>query len=192
MAKINRDRPYLRYIDSIKHEISELDALYKSEKIAVAKTIKSASIFIATNEKRPITALDKKIHLIACSILSHIELHHEVSLSNKLISSLKGYRKVAVIEWFRATGGLTDMNPKTNKSGSELFFVRQHKIDRDDAESKPFWEFLPKVKRRVYNFEEEIKKIITACDKCLAKPVQDPRDNIDLVLLGKLKALVKS
>ncbi len=192
MAKINHDRPCLKYIDGIKREISELDALYKSEQLAVEKAVRPVNKLTVRNEKRPITALDRKIHLVACSILAHVELHREVSLCNKLVTSLKGARKTAAIEWFCATGGLTNLNPKTNKRGSDLFFVKQHKIDRNEAEAKPFWEFLPGVKRRVFNFEEEIKRIITACDKCLVKPVPDPRDNIDLVLLGKLKVLVKS
>lgn len=47
------------------------------------------------------TKLDQDIHQAACSILAHVNEHHEVSLVNRLCDGLgKGIRGNALKEWF--------------------------------------------------------------------------------------------
>jgi hypothetical protein len=146
MATINHDRPYLQYLDNIKRVIAELDAWHKpkknldnSKREGVAKLKSISSKAYRSSKVKYISGADVNVHNLACSILSHVHLYREVSLCNKLIKSLKGFRQKAMITWFCDFGEVTALNPISKKLGTELFFRKNHGTNQIAAAANPYW-----------------------------------------------------
>jgi hypothetical protein len=144
MSNFNHNRPQLKIVDNIKHEIAELDSRFKPYGISGKEKV--SALFYDDSIKRPISAVDRKTHTTACTVLAHIHKYREVALGNKLINSLKGMRKTAVIAWFCEFGETTDMNHKTKKRCLKLFFSKHCETRQSDAEAKPFWEYFPPIR----------------------------------------------
>jgi hypothetical protein len=144
MSNFNYNRPHLKIVDNIKHEIAEIDSRFKSRTISGKEKV--PTLYYDDCIKRPITAVDRKTHAAACTILAHIQKHRSVGLGNKLINSLKGMRKTAVIVWFCEFGETTDIDHKTKKRCPKLFFRKHCETRQSDAEAKPFWEFFPPIR----------------------------------------------
>jgi hypothetical protein len=140
--------------------------------------------------KRPVSSADREVHKRACEVLAHMNKHNESSLCNKLVNSLTGTRKTALIEWFCEFGKLTLVDPKTGKPGHKLFYTKHREYLLNEAKEKPFWEFMPDIKVKPINFREEVLKLIEAAEKSLAGEGVRPIDNVDPLLLSRLKKLL--
>lgn len=203
MSNFNHNRPHLKGVDNMKREIAEIDSWYRSDKVGGVKSLGATqnqvmfkeSVAVATydtGKKRPVTAIDKKVHTLACSILAHVKLHHEVSLCNKLLGTLSSARKSALVDWFCEFGDIAARNPNSPKLDAVLYFRKEHETNLLEAETKPFWEFFPTIKAKPLILRNEIMKLISSFEEFLAKKIPNEEDNVNLELLVKLKNLVKT
>lgn len=188
MSNMNHSRPHLKNVDNYKREIAELDSQFKPVRVASDKTAQTSISGMV--RKRPVSAADRAIHVRACELLAHMKKHNDCTVSNKLITSLSGARKTAMIEWFCEFSRVTTVNPKTNKSGHTLFYAKNREYLLNEADSKPFWEFMPGIKVKPIDLREEILKIVVAAEKCLAD--ENHGANINPILLSGLKNILKT
>lgn len=60
--------------------------------------------------------LDGDIHLAGVSTLKHADAHRDTTLTDALVNAMpKGSRKLALVEWMLAFGGVRTLDPKTEK-----------------------------------------------------------------------------
>jgi len=132
-------------------------------------------------------SLQKDWHILACSIIAHIEAHRangvNANLANALVASLpNGVRKNALLDWFCAHGAVT-FNDETRK----LMFDKTQGTRQLAGEATPFWEFKPEAEYKAFDLDKAIANLLKLADKHLAKP--NSEDKIDLDKVAKLKAL---
>lgn len=195
MAKLNHNRPYLKYIDNIIHEIAEIDSWYKPATKATKSTYdigickkKTTITPCGDSRKRSIREIDKKVHLLACSIIAHIEKHRttgvNADLANSLVNSLPaGVRKNALRDWFCAFGAVS-YNDETKK----LRYDKEQSTRQLAAEAKPFWEFKPEADYKAFDFNKALADLLKRTQKHL-----DEKNALDVLptpeILQALKAL---
>jgi len=132
-------------------------------------------------------SLQKDWHILACSIIAHIEAHRangvNANLANALVASLpNGVRKNALLDWFCAHGAV-EFNDETRK----LMFSKTQKTLQLQAEAKPFWEFKPEPAYHAFDLDKAISDLLKRAEK--HAEAKDNRDTIDMERLAKLKAL---
>lgn len=164
MTKLNHNRPHLKSVDNIKREISEIESWHKSEK-NISSSIHAKKKVVAaasngTDRKKPVMTMDKKIHLLACSILAHIEQHRatgiNADLANALVNSLPtGIRKNALLEWFCTHGALS-----YNVELKKLQFDKAQTTRQAAGEAKPFWEFKPETECKAFDLDKSIGDLV--------------------------------
>jgi hypothetical protein len=203
MSNFNHNRPYLKGVDNMKREIAEIDSWYRADRNGGVKSLGAmknqvifkesmASEMYDTGKKRSVTAIDKKVHVLACSILAHVKLHHEVSLCNKLLGTLSDARKSALVDWFCEFGDIAPRDPNSLKLDIVIYSRKQHVTNLLEAEAKPYWEFSPTIKAKPLILRNEIIKLISSFEEFLAKKIPNEEDNVDLELLARLKNLIKA
>lgn len=190
MSNMNHSRPHLKNVDNYKREIAELDSQFKPVRVASVKTARTTISGMV--RKRPVSSADRAVHVRACELLAHMKKHNDCTVSNKLIKSLSGARKTAMIEWFCEFGRVTTVDPKTNKSGPTLFYAKHREYLLNEADSKPFWEFMPGITVKPIDLREEVQKIIVAAERCMASEGHGDIGNINTILLSSLKEILKT
>lgn len=145
---------------------------------ASKKKIVANIAIIAKNGK----ALQSAIHDTGMQILEHVETYRETSLANQLVNAMpKSLRKNALIAWFQAHGKM-----KWNQEKKALSFKKEFVTKLEEANEKPFWEFLPEKDFVAYDLQKDIASLI----KRAANKSDDDRNKVDPVLLAKLETLV--
>jgi len=190
MSNMNHSRPHLKNVDNYKREIAELDSQFKPARVTNSKAALTTTSGKA--RKRPVSSADRAVHVRACEVLAHMQKHNDISLCNKLVDTLNGARKTALIEWFCEFGRVTTVDPRTNKSGPTLFYAKHRGYLLNEADSKPFWEFMPGIKVKPINLREEILKLIVAAERCLTDEIHGAIGNANPILLSKLKEILKT
>jgi hypothetical protein len=191
MTKLNHNRPYLKCVDNIKREIAEIESWNKSEKdIVNAMHDRSVGLKIEATtpygdgRKKPIKEMDKKIHLLACSILDHVHIHRETSLIAKLLNAIAAStRKNALIEWFKAHGEC-----EWNARNKCFDFMKNAETLQAEAEALPFWEFKPELKPK-YNeidFDKSLEDLLKRAIKRQAEIEAAKAKDADYVSPDKL------
>jgi hypothetical protein len=134
-------------------------------------------------------SFERKLHLVACSCLHHVEATGDIGFINRLVLALpKSARRNALIEWSIAHGKLM-----WNEDGKKLVFSRTKTTDIEAAIEKPFWEFRPEPEYKPMNLIEEITKLIAKAEKRIAAAAEENKDlpdEIDMQLLSTLEGLV--
>ena len=92
--------------------------------------------------------LDRDIHVVGVSVLSHASEHGDTTLADKLVQSMpKGSRKLALVEWMLAYGQMAKLDTKADKdaiAGGRLFKLdRTRKLDLEGAAAESWTEFKP-------------------------------------------------
>lgn len=195
MTTLNHSRPYLKYVDNIMHEIAEIDSWYKTEKTSLnaahdcsVRKKKVATTPSENGRKRPIREMDRKVHLLACSILNIMELQRAKGTSaehaNNLLDALPlGIRKNALIVWFQDFG-LLSLNTETKK----LRYDKKKTTQLVNAEAKPFWEYKPAAEYQCFNLYESIQTLVDRANRAETKHAG--LNNIDPATLKALQALL--
>lgn len=145
-----------------------------------AVEIKAGIVSMAGRYKKA----DMFLHKVACSILAHIDAHHEVSLANHLLENMpKSVRSVAMIEWVLAYG-------KCVWDDEEQKFVHasQKATLLKEAMLKPFWDFKPPEKYRPVDLNAEIARVLK---KAAERATSDKRTDKDQIDTAKLKAFAE-
>jgi hypothetical protein len=128
--------------------------LYKTE-AAIFAALKSIQ-----NRGR---TLQNDVHKAACSILEHIELHHDVTVVDKFIGTLinhlpKSYRINAMRDWLTAFGPVKFENNKP-------IYVKGKPVDMAQALAEPFWKFSPEMPYQPVDIAKMIDGLIKKLDK---------------------------
>jgi len=207
MAKINHNRPYLKYVDNMMREIAEIDSWHKPENnflnTAQDKGVSKKIVTTARcgdGRKRPIREIDRKVHLLACSIISHIEANRaagvNANLANALINSMPvGIRKNALIDWFCAFGAVS-----YDEEAKKLRYDKAQATRQLAGEAMPFWEFKPELEYKPFDFRKELANLINKAVKRqqeiaeakVKDALYEAPDKIDPERLKALQALLAS
>ncbi len=111
-------------------------AVAMNELISTDAGIKKATVSIAKRGK----ALQRDIHIVACSVLQRITLHNDVRLAadiTVLFDAMPGsLRTNALRDWFAAYGPIV-------WEGKKAKFVKDKPVELTKAMLDPFWEFAP-------------------------------------------------
>lgn len=142
-----------------------------------AATIGKAIASIATRGKK----FEKDVHIAACSVLNHVELHGDITLANKLIEAVPTLaRKNALRDWFIAFGKLGyDAKNKT------MTYDKNKVTLQDDANDTPFWEFKPEAEYVPFDLTAAIQNVLKRAQKAA-----EHGDKLDTEKLKALSALV--
>ncbi|QIG68278.1 hypothetical protein EVB57_001 [Rhizobium phage RHph_Y1_20] len=124
------------------------------------KTEQAIMAALKSIQKRGNT-LQNDVHKAACSILEHIELHHDVTIVDKFVGALvnhlpASYRINAMRDWLVAFGPVKFENNKA-------VYVKDKPCDVAAALKEPFWTFSPE---KPY-VQVDINKMIDALMKKL-------------------------
>lgn len=107
-------------------------------KVALLKDATSISKAIISVTSRG-AKLDKDLHIIASSILMHIDQHGDITLANKLIEGMpKSARRNAMRDWMIAFGKV-----QWNEETKALSYAKGKVTLFDDSQLKPFFDFTP-------------------------------------------------
>src|SRR5512139_37124 len=92
--------------------------------------------------------LDRDIHVVGVSVLSHASEHGDTTLADKLVLSMpKGSRKLALVEWMLAYGQIAKLDKVADKdaiAAGRLFKLdRTRKLDLEGAAATPWTDFKP-------------------------------------------------
>lgn len=202
MTKLNHNRPQLKCADNIKREIAEIESWHKPEKSILPSILAKKKLVATTSygnyRKKPIMEMDKKIHQLACSILTHIEQHRtagvNANLANALIAAVPSeVRKNALLDWFCAHAALS-----RNEDLKKLCFDKTQSTKQAAGEAKPFWEFKPETEYKVLDLDKSIADLVRRVLKRkaeidAAKAIDSnytTADKINEVRLKALQALV--
>jgi hypothetical protein len=86
--------------------------------------------------------LDKDIHQAACSAVSHIIDHGDITLLVRLIAAMpKSGRKQALIKWSVAFSKLEVNDNKATKADTPFLYNKAKANDLTSAMETPFWDF---------------------------------------------------
>jgi hypothetical protein len=92
--------------------------------------------------------LDRDIHVVGVSVLSHASEHGDTTLADKLVNSLpKGSRKLALVEWMLAFGQVAKLDKANDKdaiAAGRLFKLdRTRTLNLEEAAATSWTEFKP-------------------------------------------------
>ena len=111
-------------------------AVAMSELIATDAGIKKAAVSIAKRGR----ALQRDIHVLACSVLQRIAEHNDVRLAADMTAVFEAMpgslRTNALRDWFAAYGPV-------KWEGKKAKFVQDKPVELTKAMLDPFWEFAP-------------------------------------------------
>ena len=142
-----------------------------------AAVIGKAIVSIQTRGKK----FEKDVHIAACSVLNHVQLHGDITLANNLIKAVPTLaRKNALRDWFMAFGKLSyDAKNKT------MTYDKTKVTLQDEANETPFWEFKPEAEYVPFDLTAAIQNILNR-----AKKAAEHGDKLDETKLKALAALV--
>lgn len=108
-------------------------------------------------------SLQNDVHKAACSVLEHIELHHDVTMIDKFIGTLinhlpKSYRINAMRDWLTAYGPVKFENNKP-------VYVKDKPCDVAEALRNPFWLFSPEAEYKPMDVTAAINALLKKLDK---------------------------
>ena len=142
-------------------------------KAAIVKAIAS----IANRGKK----LEQDMHLVACSILDHVDQHGDVTVLNAMIDDMpKSARTNALREWFLEFGKVA-----YNEESKHFVYNKAGTTKLQSAMEQPFWEFKPEKAFVAFDLNAEITKLL----KRVEKAAKDERNEIDVAQLAALKEL---
>lgn len=166
----------------------------ETKKMKLIVDVKELGKFIDSIKKRA-SALDYDIHRAAVSIAQHVNIHHEVSLVNRLVDSLgKGHRANALRDWFCTFG-------KVAFDEEKQVFIAAPKdkplTDIEKAKLVPWYEFKKEAAFKPVNLAEELAKLVKRCETALATPDEEKRaahkvTAADLLALRELTARISA
>ena len=88
-------------------------------------------------------ALDRDIHIAACSALARLDAHGDTGYANRLFLSLpKGARKAALASWLLAYGAL-NANVNPDKDTKPFVFTKDKDTDVDGGMADPWFNHAP-------------------------------------------------
>lgn len=139
-----------------------MKAVAMSELLATDDGVKKAVLSIAKRGK----ALQRDIHVVACSILQRISVNNDVRLAgdvNSLIDAMPASMRLnALRDWFAAYGPI-------KWEGKKPTFVKDKPVELTKAMADPFWLFAPEAEYKpvdvVALINSVIKKLSTDTDK---------------------------
>lgn len=193
MTTLNHHRPSLKNADNIRKAIAEIESWYAPEKnlpVREKSTVLKKQIIprpqvVSVKKKTSLKELDERIHVIACSIVEHVQMHREVSLCNKLCLSLSGFRQKALIQWFVTYAACT-YDPQKK----QLRFSKEGKNQVEECKNKIFLEFKRQTAEKSFNLQEGIAKLVAKAENRLKDTALHEIDEIDLAMLRTLKQLI--
>jgi hypothetical protein len=155
---------------------------------------------------------EKHLHLAACSCLNHLAEHGDITLLQRLITTLpKATRRNALIAWAEEFGSAS-----FDEEAKVLRYDREKTSDIDAAIDTPFWEYKAEGEYKPLNFTAELRALLIKTEKRLlaskklqarlaSEPTLDPdslgavekrmlaskeQDTIDLETLRKVEDLI--
>ena len=133
-------------------------AIAMSELITTDAGIKKAVTSIAKRGR----ALQRDIHIVACSVLQRISVHNDVRLAadcTMLFDALPGsLRTNALRDWFAAYGPIAWEKNKAK-------FVKDKPVELTKAMLDPFWEFAPEPEYKPLDIMQFINAAIKKVQK---------------------------
>lgn len=124
--------------------------------------------------------LDDDIHSVGVSCMYHADKHGDVTLMQKLITSLgKSQRRNALIAWACAFGKF-----QPDEKGKNVVFAKGMSTDLAGAEGSSPWDFKPEPPFQAWDMEAELAKFM----KRAQAAAKDSRNKVDP---AKLEALAK-
>lgn len=134
-------------------------------------------------------SLQKDLHIIACSVMAHIEKHRadgvNANLANALVSALpEGMRKNALLDWFCAHAAVT-FNEETKK----LMFDKAQNTHQIKGELTPFWLFKVEGEYKAFDFNAELTKLLAKAERHMTTN-KHAADKLDINQITKAKELV--
>jgi hypothetical protein len=154
---------------------------------------KDISTQIASIQRRG-KKLEKDIHVLACSIVSHIYKHRECSLANKMAEQL-----VQAMPRFSRANALRDFFETYapvvyNEKEQALVFVKEKADAVEDVDSvvkaamnNPFYVKTPEQKYVPLDLRKSFETLLARAEKRVADGIKDGVDNVDTTLLEKLR-----
>ena len=127
-------------------------------------TGKEAIIKAITSIMKRGKALDKDIHVAACSTLNHAELHGDITLANRLLEAMpNSARKNALRDWYTAFGKFSyDITSKA------MIYDKTKTTELNKAINTPYWEFKPETAYVPFDAIEAIQNLIKRAEKAIA------------------------
>jgi len=158
LANINHYRPQLKNVDNYKKVLSATESSQAhGEKLAtkppatakkLIKDIRKEIVGITPTHWIKINLkdltgkeLDKTVHAAACHAVSHLMVHGDVTLCNRICLTLKGVRQEAMINWF-----VTYASCSYDSKKKILVYLRGGINQVEKCKEKNFLEF----KRKLY------------------------------------------
>lgn len=147
-------------------------------KATQAKATKPVELILGTAEigkalesiKNRSAKLDASMVQAALSILHHVELHGDITLANRMLSSLgKGQRVNALAAWFCAFGKLKANEDKASKKASPLVYDKDAVTDMESAQATPFWEFKVKEGEPVWSSQAFFNRMLSTLETAVGK-----------------------
>lgn len=120
-------------------------------------------------------AMDNDIHLVACSIVAHIEKHGDITKVEKLVNAMpQASRKSALKDWFLVMAKVSyDMKNKA------FVFDKAKVTMQEDAEATPFWEFKPEPEYKPFDIQASINAIIAKATKAMERGEKVPEATVE-------------
>jgi hypothetical protein len=138
---------------------------------------------IATLQRRG-ASFFRDVHKVACSILQHVDQHHNVTLANRLLDALPdATRKNPLRDWFISFGRMT-----YDEENKVIAYNRDAVTLLDDAMAKPFWEFKPEQAYIPFDMHKAIQNVLKAAARAQKKG--DPVPQHAIKVLTELDALL--
>ena len=121
--------------------------------------------------------LDKLIHQAACSILHHVDQHHDVTLAQRLVDAMpKAGRKNALRDWFLNYGRMQwDEEKKTFKyygKGATLL---------DEAIATPFWDFKAEQEYKPFDINAALAQLLKRAENARKHGEALPEDKLAVI-----------
>ena len=127
---------------------------------------------------------DELAHVLALSIINHIDLHGDTNNANDLVATMiqntpKSMRVNALIDWFVAHGKLV-----WNVEMKQLAYAKHKTTKLQEGAGKPFWEFRAEPEYKPFDLDTQLIKLVERATKKAENPHEG--DNIPTTLLEKL------